>query len=85
MDPVLNPYSPGAGRKPAALVGRDQPRSDWNVALDRAEAGRSNQPFVLYGLPNASTTPTGHNPATSALDAAHVLAGRLVQRFRRTG
>jgi hypothetical protein len=56
MDPVLNPYSPGAGRKPAALVGRDQPRSDWNVALDRVEAGRSNQPFVLYGLRGVGKT-----------------------------
>ncbi|WP_299166811.1 ATP-binding protein [uncultured Arthrobacter sp.] len=56
MDPVYNPYSPGAGRKPAALVGRDQPRSDWNVALDRVEIGRSAQPFVLYGLRGVGKT-----------------------------
>ncbi|WP_211882356.1 ATP-binding protein [Pseudarthrobacter albicanus] len=56
MDPVLNPYSPGAGRKPAALVGRDHPRSNWTVALDRVEIGRSAQPFVLYGLRGVGKT-----------------------------
>ena len=56
MDPVRNPYSPGAGRKPAALVGRDQPRSDWKTALARVEIGHSNQPFVLYGLRGVGKT-----------------------------
>ena len=56
VDPVLNPYSPGAGRNPAALVGRDRPRSDWTVALERVQAGRSNQPFVLYGLRGVGKT-----------------------------
>jgi len=56
MDPVLNPYAPGAGRKPAALVGRDEPRRGWNIALDRVELGRSNQPFVLYGLRGVGKT-----------------------------
>ena len=56
MDPVLNPYSPCAGRKPAALVGRDQPRADWKTALARVEIGRSNQPFVLYGLRGVGKT-----------------------------
>lgn len=56
VDPVTNPYSPGAGRKPAALVGRDQPRRDWQVAIKRVEAGRSAQPFVLYGLRGVGKT-----------------------------
>ncbi|WP_026556581.1 ATP-binding protein [Arthrobacter sp. 35W] len=56
MDPVHNPYSPGAGRKPAALVGRDQPRANWKVALDRVEIGKSAQPFVLYGLRGVGKT-----------------------------
>jgi hypothetical protein len=56
MDPVSNPYSPGAGRKPAALVGRDQPRRDWQVAIERVEAGRTAQPFVLYGLRGVGKT-----------------------------
>lgn len=56
MDPVHNPFSPGAGRKPAALVGREKPRRDWQTALERVEIGRSNQPFILYGLRGVGKT-----------------------------
>lgn len=56
MDPVRNPYSPGAGRKPAALVGRDDALSSWATSLERAEIGRVDQPFVLYGLRGVGKT-----------------------------
>lgn len=56
MDPVLNPYSPGAGRKPAALVGRGRQLSEWEVALKRAEHGRSTQPMIFYGLRGVGKT-----------------------------
>ncbi|MFF9565636.1 ATP-binding protein [Leifsonia sp. NPDC014704] len=56
MDPVRNPYQPGAGRKPAALVGRDDTLQDWHNDLQRAEGGRSIQPTVLYGLRGVGKT-----------------------------
>ena len=56
MDPVRNPYSPGAGRPPAALVGRDPQCERWRVSLDRIEAGRTAQPVVLYGLRGVGKT-----------------------------
>lgn len=56
MDPVRNPYSPGAGRKPAALVGRDDALSSWGTSLERAPIGRVDQPFVLYGLRGVGKT-----------------------------
>lgn len=56
MDPVRNPYSPGAGRPPAALVGRDSQLEQWVIALDRIESGRSAQPLVLYGLRGVGKT-----------------------------
>jgi hypothetical protein len=56
MDPRRNPYNPGAGRTPAALVGRDGQRDAWSVALDRVEAGRDAQPVVLYGLRGVGKT-----------------------------
>jgi hypothetical protein len=56
VDPVRNPYSPGAGRKPAALVGRDDALRAWSTALQRAERGRTDQPFVLYGLRGVGKT-----------------------------
>lgn len=56
MDPVRNPYMPGAGRKPAALVGRDRALDAWHVALQRAERTITDQPFVLYGLRGVGKT-----------------------------
>lgn len=56
MDPVRNPYAPGAGRPPAALVGRDSQIERWRIALDRIEAGRTAQPLVLYGLRGVGKT-----------------------------
>ncbi len=56
MDAVTNPYSPGAGRPPAALVGRDRQLRAWDVALRRIEAGRDAQSMVLYGLRGVGKT-----------------------------
>jgi hypothetical protein len=56
MDPVRNPYSPGAGRPPAALVGRDDALKAWETSLQRAQIGRTDQPVVLYGLRGVGKT-----------------------------
>lgn len=56
MDAVRNPYAPGAGRPPAALVGRDRQLEAWRVALERVEVGRTAQPVVLYGLRGVGKT-----------------------------
>jgi hypothetical protein len=56
VDPVLNPYVPGAGRPPAALVGRDSQRERWRVAVERVGNGRGAQPVVLYGLRGVGKT-----------------------------
>lgn len=56
MDPVRNPYSPGAGRRPAALVGRDKQLDDWNIRLDRIESGRDAASLGLYGLRGVGKT-----------------------------
>lgn len=56
MDPVRNPYSPGAGRAPTALIGRDAQLERWWIALDRIEAGRTAQPVVLCGLRGVGKT-----------------------------
>jgi hypothetical protein len=56
MDPVRNPYAPGAGRAPAALVGRQEQLESWDVALRRIEAGRDAQSVVLYGLRGVGKT-----------------------------
>jgi hypothetical protein len=56
MDPVRNPYSPGAGAPPVALVGRDAQLESWAVRLRRIESGRGAQPAALYGLRGVGKT-----------------------------
>jgi len=56
VDARQNPYSPGAGRPPAALIGRDIERTAWQIALERVESGRSVQPVALYGLRGVGKT-----------------------------
>src|SRR5215207_3252846 len=56
MDARLNPYSPGAGVRPAELAGRDRELEDFDVLRHRAIAGRSAQPMVLTGLRGVGKT-----------------------------
>lgn len=56
MDPTSNPYSPGAGRRPSALVGRDPELAAWRIAVDRVMLGRDAQPQALYGLRGVGKT-----------------------------
>ncbi|MGQ0624100.1 MAG: AAA family ATPase [Sporichthyaceae bacterium] len=56
MDPVRNPYAPGAGRPPAALAGRAALVDTWRVGLERLERDRGAQPLVLYGLRGVGKT-----------------------------
>lgn len=56
MDAARNPYAPGAGRPPTALVGRDRELKSWRVALDRIEHNLSVQPVALYGLRGVGKT-----------------------------
>ncbi|MDR2929444.1 MAG: ATP-binding protein [Propionibacteriaceae bacterium] len=76
MDPVTNPYSPGAGRLPMALVGRETQLKAWHTALKRVEAGRDAQSLVLYGLRGVGKTVLLSRFARIAEDA-HWLVARI--------
>jgi hypothetical protein len=56
VDPVVNPYSPGAGTPPPLLAGRDDVIAAWEVVVGRAAAGNSFQPIVLSGLRGVGKT-----------------------------
>lgn len=56
MDPVLNPYAPGAGTPPPLLAGRDALLDAWDIVLGRAVAGNPFQPIVLSGLRGVGKT-----------------------------
>lgn len=50
MDPIRNPYTPGAGTPPPELAGRDDLRQQVHIALERIKAGRPAKSILLVGL-----------------------------------
>lgn len=55
-DPVANPYAPGAGTPPPALVGRDAVLDGATVALRRIRSARTAQHQTLTGLRGVGKT-----------------------------
>lgn len=56
MDPLLNPFSPGAGAPPPELAGRDEILEAARIALHRIRAGRSEKSQMLLGLRGVGKT-----------------------------
>ena len=56
MDPILNPYSPGAGMPPPELAGREDILGSVSVALARTRAGRLARSAILLGLRGVGKT-----------------------------
>ena len=56
MDPIRNPYAPGAGSPPPELAGRSAIRRDVEVRLQRLRLGRSAKSVVLVGLRGVGKT-----------------------------
>jgi hypothetical protein len=56
MDPVLNPFVPGAGTQPPELAGRDEILAAATVALKRIRAGRAAKSQMLLGLRGVGKT-----------------------------
>lgn len=56
MDPIRNPFAPGAGTPPPELAGRDELRSTLHVALERARIGRPAKSAMLVGLRGVGKT-----------------------------
>ena len=58
VDPVRNPYAPGAGQRPPELAGRDAELAAFDVALERVERGRPERSLILTGLRGVGKTVT---------------------------
>ncbi len=56
MDPVRNPYAPGAGQRPPELAGRDGELEAFEVVLERVARGRPERSIVLTGLRGVGKT-----------------------------
>lgn len=56
MDPLENPYRPGAGTEPPALMGRDPLIASFQVTLRRALRGRPGKSLMPIGLRGVGKT-----------------------------
>lgn len=56
MDPISNPFSPGAGSPPPELVGRGPVLEQARILLGRVRAGRSEKSLLLTGLRGVGKT-----------------------------
>lgn len=72
MNRVLNPYNPGAGTPPPALVGRGKQLEDMDVALQRGLLGRPAKSVMLTGLRGVGKTVLLHAFTKSAVARGYV-------------
>lgn len=56
MDPVTNPFAPGAGTRPPELAGRDALRESVRVALARVRRGLPSKSVLMVGLRGVGKT-----------------------------
>lgn len=56
MDPIKNPFAPGAGAPPPALTGRDKEIENFRVMVGRLGAGRPTKCIMLTGLRGVGKT-----------------------------
>src|SRR5438067_12814444 len=56
MDPVTNPFAPGAGTPPPELAGRDDVRERVRVALERTRRSLPTKSILMVGLRGVGKT-----------------------------
>lgn len=56
MDPVTNPFVPGAGNPPPELAGRDDVRETVRIAIERTRIGRPTKSLLMVGLRGVGKT-----------------------------
>ena len=56
MDPVTNPYSPGAGSPPPELAGRDDIREQVRISIGRLRIANPSKSVIMVGLRGVGKT-----------------------------
>ncbi|MBN9494343.1 AAA family ATPase [bacterium] len=56
MDPITNPFAPGAGTAPPELAGRDDIREQVRIVLERTRRGLAAKSVILIGLRGVGKT-----------------------------
>ncbi|GAA3449295.1 ATP-binding protein [Dactylosporangium matsuzakiense] len=86
VDPVRNPYAPGAGQRPPELAGRDRELHAFDVVLERVARGRPERSLMLTGLRGVGKTVllnTLRSEAISHLWGTGKIEARPDQSLRR--
>lgn len=72
MDPVHNPFAPGAGSRPPELAGRQVIIEDARVAIERALLGKPSRSQMFLGLRGVGKTVLLNTVETMAADRGHL-------------
>jgi len=86
VDPIRNPYAPGAGQRPPELAGRDDQLRAFNVVLERVARSKPERSIVLTGLRGVGKTVLLNALRSAAVRASWgtgKLEARPDQRLRR--
>src|SRR5881227_3455256 len=86
VDPVRNPFAPGAGQRPPELAGRDRELAAFDVVLERVARGRPERSLVLTGLRGVGKTVllnTMRSAAIGTLWGTGKIEARPEQTLRR--
>jgi hypothetical protein len=86
VDPIRNPYAPGAGQRPPELAGRDDQLRAFAVVLERIARSKPERSIVLTGLRGVGKTVLLNALRSAAVRArwgTGKLEARPDQRLRR--
>lgn len=72
MDPVKNPFAPGAGTQPPELAGRDEIIKAAKIALQRVLQGKHDKSQILLGLRGTGKTVLLNNIEDLAQSYGHI-------------
>lgn len=76
MDPVRNPFTPSAGRRPTELAGRDDVLETATTMCRRLVLGRAARPLMLLGLRGTGKTVL-LNEIKRIAEAENILVSRI--------
>mgnify|MGYP001577111009 CR=1 FL=1 len=76
MDPITNPYSPGAGTPPPELAGRASLRESVRIAIERIRLGNPAKSALMVGLRGVGKTVLLDQMRADA-EAAHIHTVRI--------
>lgn len=80
MDAYRNPYTPGAGSRPAALTGRSREIEYFKVSLARLSRGAPEQGLVIHGLRGVGKTVLLNKLEEVAIEAGWVTSFAELRR-----